>query len=131
MDTPRTFRNPFMEYNFIRLTETGGGKAVCALEPRPESLNPYGFVHGGAIYTIADDVAGYAAHTDGNQWVTQNSTVHFLSNQSGGVLTGTAEVRHRGRRTCLVDVTITGDAGRLIAAGSFVYYRVELPFRTP
>ena len=127
----RTLRNPFMEHNFVRLerAEGDGEEDVCTLTLRPESRNPYGYAHGGAIYTIADDVAGYAAHQDGGQYVTQSSSMYFLSNQTDGTLTGTARVRHRGRRTCLIDVTITGENGRLIASGSFVYFRVNEQMR--
>ena len=118
-------KNPFMDYNHVRLEESADGRAVCTLTLRPESRNPYGYAHGGAIYTIADDVAGYAAHTDGRHHVTQSSNLYFLSNQRTGTLTGRAEVRRRGRTTCLVEVTVTGEDGTLIAAGSFVYFCVD------
>ena len=114
-----------MDYNFVKLEEADSGRAVCTLTMRPESRNPYGYAHGGAIYTIADDVAGYAAHADGGYYVTQSSSMYFVGNQKAGTLTGTAEVTHRGRRTCVVDVRVTGDGGKLIASGTFVYFRVD------
>ena len=121
----RALRNPFMDHNFVTLTETDENRAVCTLEIRPESRNPYGYAHGGAIYTIADDVAGYAAHADGGYYVTQSSSMYFTGNQAAGVLTGTADVRHRGRRTCVIDVRVTGENGKLIATGTFDYFRVD------
>ncbi len=116
--------NPFMTHNFVKLIRAGDGEAVCTLDLRRESLNVYGYAHGGAIYTIADDVAGFAAHTDGRAHVTQNSQLHFLGNRASGTLTGAARVIHRGRRTCLVHVDITSDDGKLIATGDFTYFRV-------
>ena len=41
-------------------------RAVFKLTIRPESKNPYGMIHGGAIYTLADNATGVAACTDGN-----------------------------------------------------------------
>lgn len=121
----RTPRNPFMDYNAVKLKTAEGNRAVCTLELRPESRNPYGYAHGGAIYTIADDAAGYAAHAGGGTYVTQSSAMYFVGNQAAGTLTGTAEVRHRGRRTCVVDIRVTGENEKLIATGTFVYFRVD------
>ena len=92
---------------------------------RPESKNPYGMVHGGAIYTLADNATGVAAHTDGRYYVTQTSALHFLRNQSEGTVRATAWVRHRGRSTVLTAVDITGQDGRLIATGEFTFFCVD------
>ncbi len=116
--------NPFMTHNFVDLIKAENGEAVCTLDLRRESLNVYGYAHGGAIYTIADDVAGFAAHTDGRAYVTQNSNLHFLSNRGAGKLIGKARVIHRGRKTCLIQVEITADDGKLIATGDFTFFHV-------
>ena len=125
----RTHPNAFMDYNHIRITETARDRAVCELELVPESLNPYGYAHGGAILTIIDDAAGSAAHTDGRAYVTQNSAVNFLGNQTAGTLRGAAVVRHRGRSTCLVEVTVTGEGGRTVASGFVTYFCVDQTVR--
>ena len=126
--------NPFMDHNYVSVEHAENGNASCTLSLRRESLNVYGYAHGGALYTIADDAAGFAAHADGRAYVTQSSTMHFLSNRSEGILTGTANVRHRGRRTCLVDVEITDEAGKLLVTGSFEFFCVgeksPVPVRT-
>ena len=82
-------------------------------------------VHGGAIYTLADNATGTAAHTDGRYYVTQTSALHFLRNQSEGTVRATATVRHRGRSTVLTAVDITGDDGKLIATGEFTFFCVD------
>jgi acyl-CoA thioesterase len=82
-------------------------------------------VHGGAIYAMADNAAGFVVHTDGRHNVTQTSALHFLRNQSEGTVTATARVRHRGNTTALVAVDITGDNGKLIATGEFTFFCVD------
>ena len=121
----RCFPNAFMEYNHVTVEELSRDRAVCSLALRPESMNPYGYAHGGAFYTIADDVTGLAAHSDGRAYVTQTSTLYFLANRKSGVLKGVGTVRRRGQTTCLVDVEITADDGTLLATGSFVYFCVD------
>ena len=102
-------KNLFATYNHIEAEFVEPDHAIFKLEIRPESKNPYGIVHGGAIYTMADNATGYAAHTDGRSYVTQSSAMHFLRNQTDGIVRADARVRHRGRTTCLVDVDILGE----------------------
>ena len=66
-------KNLFATYNHIEVEFVEPDHAIFKLEIRPESKNPYGIVHGGAIYTMADNATGYAAHTDGRSYVTQGS----------------------------------------------------------
>ena len=118
--------NAFMFHNYIEMESAERDKAVFKLVIRPESKNPYGIVHGGAIYTIADNAAGAVAHSDGRYYVTQTSSLHFLRNQAEGVVRAEARIRHRGKSTCLVDVDITGEGNILLATGQFTYFCVDI-----
>ncbi len=117
--------NAFTDYNFIKLEAAEPDRAVYRLDIRPESRNPYGMIHGGALYTMADDAAGTAAHGDGRHYVTQHGDLHFLDNRAHGTVWATGRVRHRGRSTVLVDVEITDESGALLATGAFSYFCVD------
>ena len=82
-------------------------------------------IHGGALYTMADDAAGTAAHGDGRHYVTQHGDLHFLDNRAHGTIRAAGQVRHRGRSTVLVDVEITDESGALLATGTFSYFCVD------
>lgn len=118
-------KNAFAVYNHIEAEFVEPDHAIFRLNIRPESKNPYGVVHGGAIYTMADNATGYAAHTDGRSYVTQSSAMHFLRNQTDGIVRADARVRHRGRTTCLVDVDILGEGEKLLATGEFTYFCID------
>ena len=118
----RMRKNAFMLHNHIELESVDKDRAVFKLDIRPESCNPYGMVHGGAIYTLADNATGTAAHSDGRYYVTQTSALHFLRNQSRGTVRATAWVRHRGKSTVLTAVDITGEDGKLLATGEFTFF---------
>lgn len=121
----RMARNAFAQYNHMELESVQPDRAVFRLEIRPESKNPFGMIHGGALYTMADNAAGTAAHTDGRAYVTQTSSLHFLRNQASGTVRAEGRVRHRGRSTCLTEVDITGENGTLLATGEFTFFRVD------
>lgn len=122
----RLARNAFAQYNHMELESVQPDRAVFRLEIRPETKNPFGMVHGGALYTMADNAAGTAVHTDGRAYVTQTSSLHFLRNQAAGTVRAEGRVRHRGKSTCLVEVDITGQDGTLLATGEFTFFRVDL-----
>ena len=121
----RLGKNAFTVHNFYELEDVEQDRAVYRLDIRPESLNPYGMVHGGALYTMADDAAGSAAHTDGRHYVTQNGSLHFLKNQPSGTIRAEGRVRRRGKATCLAVVDITNEAGELLATGDFSYFCID------
>lgn len=118
-------QNRFVVHNHIEMVSVEKDRAIFRLEIRPESKNSFGMVHGGAIYAMADNAAGFATHTDGRHHVTQTSALHFLRNQSEGVVQAEAYVRHRGKTTSLVAVDITGENGKLIATGEFTFFCVD------
>ncbi len=125
LETLKLGANAFTAHNFIRLETAEPDYVVYRLDVRPESRNPFGMVHGGALYTLADDAAGGAAHSDGRHYVTQHGDLHFLDNRSHGAVRAAGRVRHRGRSTVLVDVEVTDEGGALLAAGTFTYFRVD------
>ena len=125
LETLKLGANAFTDHNFIRLESAEADCAVYRLDIRPESRNPFGMVHGGALYTLADDAAGGAAHSDGRHYVTQHGDLHFLDNRAHGTVRAAGRVRRRGRSTVLVDVEITDETGALLATGVFTYFCVD------
>ena len=121
----RLEKDGFSRYNGFELEIMEQDRVVYRLDIGRNSLNPYGMVHGGALYTMADDAAGTAAHTDGRSYVTQSGTLHFLDNRAHGVIRATGTVRHRGGSTVLAVVDITGEDGTLLATGEFSYFCVD------
>ena len=119
-------QNRFTAYNHIEMDMIEQDHAIFRLNICPESKNSFGMVHGGAIYAMADNATGFAAHTDGRNYVTQTSSLHFLRNQPEGEIQADARVRHRGRSTCLVAVDILGEDEMLLATGEFTFFCVDM-----
>ncbi len=118
--------NQFMNHNGIQFKEISPGRAVFELRLTDASLNPYGFAHGGALYTMADCACGTAARSDGRRYVTLSSSFNFLrSGLKGETVQAVAHVRRRGRTTCYVDVELVNEKGDLLCAGNFIFYCID------
>ena len=104
------------------VTAAGGGEAEGELILRPESRNPMGVVHGGALFTLADTVAGTAAFTTGRNCVTLDTSMQFLSAARGDRLRCVARPKKSGRTILVYEISITDAEDRLVATGIFTFY---------
>ena len=104
------------------VTFAGGGEAEGELIIRPETRNPMGVVHGGALFTLADTVAGTAAFTTGRNCVTLDSSMQFLSAARGDRVRCTAKPKKAGRTILVYEISITDSEERLVATGIFTFF---------
>lgn len=118
--------NHFANHAHIRLERADEEQVVLAMEVQKECTSHLGFVHAGALYTIAENAAGAAAfHRDGRRYVTQGGNIHYLGNQTGGILYAAARVIHGGKSTCLVRTEVTGETGKLLCTAEFSFFCVD------
>ncbi|MBQ2738927.1 MAG: PaaI family thioesterase [Oscillibacter sp.] len=122
----RQEKNRFTQLSHIEISSALEQGVVCTMEIFPECTNHLGFVHAGALYTLAENAAGAAAfHFDGRRYVTQGGNIHYLGNQKSGVLRAEARVVHRGNSTALVRTEVTGENGKLICTGEFSFFCID------
>lgn len=115
-------RNPFGVYNHCEVVDVQEDYAEVSLQIVPESLNFRGTVHGGTYFTMADVCSGMVCRTDGRVYATQQANVQYVRAVSAGRLTGRGTVIHRGRTSCLVEVRITTEEGKLAFVGTFLFH---------
>lgn len=88
--------------------------------------NPYGWVHGGCLYALADTIAGIAASTAGNYVSTVNSNFHFLrTGTNTEEIICTAQKIKNGRTLLIYEAEITNDQGDVLAKGDFTYFNLQ------
>ncbi|WP_130869637.1 PaaI family thioesterase [Intestinimonas massiliensis (ex Afouda et al. 2020)] len=100
----------------------GDHSAEGELEIRTDTQNPMGMVHGGALFTLADTVAGTAAFTTGRTCVTLDSSMQFLSAAKGNKVFCVAAPKKIGRTILVYDISMTDSENRLVATGIFTFY---------
>jgi uncharacterized protein (TIGR00369 family) len=74
-------------------------------------------LHGGYLMTLADSAAATLAYLNvptGATTATIEAKTNFLASVREGSVTARAELVHAGRRTIVIQVDVTDDAGRLV-----------------
>ena len=113
----------FAPHNHIYVTELRDDHSASGvLEIQPSSLNPLGIVHGGALVTLADTVAGTAAYTTGKTCVTLDCSMQYLAPASGARITCTATPRKLGKTVLVYEAVLTDDTGRTVATGVYTFF---------
>lgn len=89
----------FLQSNDMRVTEVRHGFAKVEMIIDEQILNIHGFVHGGALFSLADTVAGAASFATGRDSVTLTGTINYIKPGRGGKLIGIAQEISSGRTT--------------------------------
>ncbi|MCI8477668.1 MAG: PaaI family thioesterase [Oscillospiraceae bacterium] len=111
-----------MQTLHMSLTRLELDRVEGKLEVRPDILNPYGYVHGGILATLADTVAGVAAASRGGRSVTLSNTLTYLRPATGRVIYCIAEPQRVGKTISVFQVNLTNEEGALVATGLFTFH---------
>ena len=111
----------FSYENGIVVTHIEPGLALGELRAGPNSVNPHGMIHGGAMAALADTVAGCCACSGGGSCVTASSSMEFLRPAQGDLFCE-ATPKKLGRQLSVVQVIITNAEGKTVATGTFTFF---------
>lgn len=93
------------------------GKCICTLEIRDELLNPYGAVHGGVTFSIADSIMGLALYDTleiDEECATNELKINYVRFARSGNLTCTATLIEKKNDMGFVNGEVKNN-GKLIA----------------
>lgn len=98
--------------NGIDLVEVREGGAVVTMTVSEEQLNPFGVLHAGHLFLLADVALGMAAADPERPAVSVGGSLSLLSPaRAGDVLRADAQLRVRSGRTGLYDVSVFRTGG--------------------
>lgn len=122
MEGIRRHIQPLPGLEKTQLLEISPGHARISIEVTPESLNLYGSLHGGFIFSLCDMVSGMATYAYEVTNVTLQGNINFLKGVNQGTIFVEANTVHIGRKTAINQVTITNEAGTQVVSASFSMY---------
>jgi acyl-CoA thioesterase len=108
----------------IELLELAPGYCRAALSLGPAMVNFHGSPHGGVLFSLADYAFGAACNAHGEVAVATTVTIQFLAApQPGARLVAEARATRQGRRAGFYAMTISDEAGTLVAVCQAVSLR--------
>lgn len=114
--TARGCSEPVASFLDLRLLELSEGHARVAMKMRPEYANFNGMVFGGIIVSVADQAFAYATNSVITPNVASQLNIHFVAGAGAeDELVAECQVVKSGRRVCISEITVTNQAGKLIA----------------
>jgi acyl-CoA thioesterase len=111
------------KYLGVELLEIGPGRAVVRMKIQNVHLNPYGGVHGGVIFALADLAFGLAGNSEGIPAVAINATISYMKSIQKGTLYAEAQEYASNPRLASYTVYIRDDRGEQIALFQGMAYR--------
>jgi len=121
-------RSPFARSLGIRLEKLEEGHAVATMKVREDMLNFQGNPHGGAIFALADTAFGAAGNSHGTKAVALDMTISYVSAvEAGALLRAEAREESLGNRIGFYRITVTDQAGSLVANVQATVYRKREP----
>lgn len=118
--------NPYMKDLKMEILELERGYVKGKLTVTDRVLNPYGSVHGGCLYSLADVMAGLAACTYGLYSSTIDGRMDYIlpAIDTGYILCEAREVR-QGMHVSQYEALLYDDKGQLVDKASFSFYMMH------
>ena len=115
----------YLQSNDMRVVEVKKGYAKVEMIIDEHILNVHGFVHGGALYSLADTAAGAASFATGRDSVTLAGTINYIKPGKGGKLIGIAQEISAGRTTGVYEIFIFNDEEVLLSRATFTMFFLD------
>ena len=127
MDTAKTLdflndvmvKGTLMETLNIRYIEIGEDFLKAEMPVNSKVHQPMGVLHGGATVALAESTGSAASHLfiDKEKYEVRGLEIsaNHLKSKRDGVVTATAKVIHKGKRTHLWEIKVTDEVGDLIS----------------
>lgn len=121
----RNSENGFSKSIKIETTKIEEGYAEAKIEINGDHLNGHMTIHGGLLFSLADNVGGSAARSYGYDVVTVNANIEYLeAGQNVETLYAKAKVLDHGNKISRFTVTLEDQLKHVLATGTFTYYNI-------
>ncbi len=118
--------NYYMQFLGVELLKLQEGYSLARMKNRKELQNPYGMLHGGSLYSLADIVAGTAACMGGCYVTTVSGIMNFLmpADRTEYIYCEAKQLR-MGRHLAVFEVKLKDDGENVLDSGEFTFFVTE------
>lgn len=119
--------SPFINFLEIELLELTDTSAKGRMPFKKAFHNPYGTMHGGCLYALADTVAGTLANMSGKVVTTVEGNLHYLEpGWKTEYIYCEATLIRSGKHLVTVNADIKDDKGKILDCGYFTFFKTNM-----
>ena len=111
----------FIKNNNYKLIDLTDEKCILDGIITETSMNPYGIVHGGYIFGLADTASGILASLNGTA-LTVDSSISYLKPLKTNTVRAIATIDKKGRTLSVFSVSVYDSKDNLVAKTSNTYF---------
>jgi len=112
----RAEAEPIASFLKMQLLELSPGYAKVAMKVRPEHQNFNGLTFGGIVMAVADQAFAYTVNSVDLPSIASQFNIHFIAAAKvGDELIAEGRLVKTGKRVSIAEMTVTNQAGKLIA----------------
>lgn len=121
--------DPFAKQLGIELIEFSPGYAKVRMKVDGSHMNFFGFVHGGAIFSLLDQAFAAASNSHNYSSVAVSMSVNFINApKKDAILYAEAKEIDKSRKLGLYEMTVRDEEGALICRCDGRVYRIGKPY---
>ena len=116
---------PFLEELGFKVESAAEGRCRISVPVTAYVMNPYGVLHGGITFTLADTGMGIAAYTlltPGERTTTIESSMRYLRPAKSGRIVAECRVIRRSNRFAITEAEMFDEAGEVVAVAGGSFY---------
>lgn len=125
---PASTGDDFVRLIGLRVTDRSESEVRYELDVQPRLMNPYGTLHGGIVYSLADTSMGgalSAALAPNERTATIEVKINYLAPVREGTVHCVTRIIQRGKRIAVLESDVyNGDRMVAKALGSFAIFEV-------
>jgi acyl-CoA thioesterase len=124
--------NRFCDLIGLQFTEMEKGFCRTELKITDSHLNPYGTLHGGVVYSLADTGMGGALSTlleEDERCSTLEIKINYLKSMRSGLLSCDTKVIQKGKNIAFLESEIKNSEGILMATATGTFNVFKIPTR--
>jgi len=115
----------FMKENNFILKELTKEKCILEYKVKKSGLNPYGIIHGGLLFGLADSACGILSRNNNNLCVTTNASINYLNVCKDKKIIAIATIIKSGKNLGYYKCDIYDEHDNIIACANINLYYLD------
>jgi len=112
----------FTKKNGFKITDLTNEHCIMEYKIKKDGLNPYGIVHGGVLFGLADTCAGTLAVMNGKIPLTTSANINYYNKANGSKVIAESTVLKEGNKIGYYNVNLYDEKNILLASATVNMY---------